>query len=317
MRAITRGLAAWALLLQRRSGAAMEVVPRARNATRTAPRSRLVRGERVTSNWLPVPAVASAHFVPSGGFVQREGAGGPHHTTVVESWVVLSLIYGGSLDQKAFKTMAEALRNSIADTLELCRPAVHVKDMRAVNVDVEYQPLALLEKLRRSPVSFTQRFRQIMRHYRAHRLSELELVNLTQVKATYEVRVFDEMRCDVDEVARKVDSLSTFGRFSEFGRATDFSLYELNESLADRTMLDDIGYASTLRVARPPIDRRQRQDCREEMLLEDARVVHEYTVMVAFGLVMLITCAGSAVFTLKQPSLVPSRLNPLIRQPYI
>lgn len=39
------------------------------------------------------------------------------------------------------------------------------------------------EKLRRSPVSFTQRFRQIMRHYRAHRLSELELVNLTQVKA--------------------------------------------------------------------------------------------------------------------------------------
>lgn len=29
-------------------------------------------------------------------------------------------------------------------------------------------------------------------------------------------------------------------------------------------MLDDIGYASTLRVARPPIDRRQRQDCREE-----------------------------------------------------
>jgi len=54
------------------------------------------------------------------------------------------------------------------------------------------------------------------------------------------------------------------------------------------------------------------EDCIEEGRLYDARNVHKYVVGLSMILIILTTCAGSSVFAMKQPNIVPSRINPLM-----
>ncbi|CAK9032748.1 40S ribosomal protein S13, partial [Durusdinium trenchii] len=67
-------------------------------------------------------------------------------------------------------------------------------------------------------------------------------------------------------------------------------------------MLDDVGYGRREVKPRPVLPALQLADCMEEGFLQDAREAHQYVIALCCVLVLFITCAGSAIFSLKQPS---------------
>lgn len=235
-------------------------------------------------------------------------------TVVFSSWTLLALLYDGHLQQHQFMNLATGLKSALADSLEVCRSAVRVIDMNAVNVDFIVDPLPPPKQDRRPdhPASLVHRIRQLIRSDSPSRREHpLQHVNMTQVKASYEVRIFREIRVSEAEVARRIDRLQMYSRFSELNRLLTRALATSDPIFSDSVMLDDIGYASRHLVSRPALTKGQVGDCIEEGELSDARQRHQYAVAASLLLVVLITCAGSAVFTIKSPSLVPSRMNPL------
>merc|ERR1719316_2103980 len=142
--------------------------------------------------------------------------------------------------------------------------------------------------------------------------SQRSHVNVTQIKAVYEVRIFKEMRFSDSEIGRRVDNFQIYSKFSDLNRLLGRSLAQVDGHSMDGVMLDDVGYASRHQLWRPPLSSDELADCAEEVSLHDARQIHQFIVAVSLIMVALITCAGSTVFTIKHASSVPSRMNPLV-----
>ncbi|CAK9104249.1 unnamed protein product [Durusdinium trenchii] len=158
-----------------------------------------------------------------------------------------------------------------------------------------------------------------MRQEREGKGSHAELlahrVNFTRVKASYEVRIFPEMRVSSKEMVQRIDRLQIFSRFADLNHLLVRSLiHRFRDKPAEGAMLDDVGYGRREVKPRPVLPALQLADCMEEGFLQDAREAHQYVIALCCVLVLFITCAGSAIFSLKQPSVVPSRSNPLIRR---
>mmetsp|Transcript_44770 Transcript_44770/g.140310 ORF Transcript_44770/g.140310 Transcript_44770/m.140310 type:complete len:125 (-) Transcript_44770:21-395(-) len=118
------------------------------------------------------------------------------------------------------------------------------------------------------------------------------------------------MRTNESEVARRIDDLQVYGRFSEFNRLLGRAMAR---GSSEGILLDDLGYGSRCVQDGPQLSRGELAGCAEEETLRDARRTHQYVVALAMVLLVLTTCVGSAVFTIKHPSVVPSRMNPLTR----
>merc|ERR1719160_2118141 len=134
-------------------------------------------------------------------------------------------------------------------------------------------------------------------------------MNVTQIKAVYEARIFKEMKISDAEVGRRVDRFQVYSKFSDLNRLLSRSLALIEGHSMSGAMLDDVGYASRHQLSRPPLSGDELADCSEEVSLHDARQIHQFIVAVSLIIVALITCAGSAIFTIKHASSVPSRMN--------
>lgn len=237
-------------------------------------------------------------------------------SVVFSSWAVIAILYDDVLEQKEFMQLARSLRFALADSLEVCRTSVLVTDMHAVKVDFVVDPMPLpkvrTQQHESHAASLLHRLKNLLRVDGERKDHPLQHINMTQVKATYEVRIFPEMRLKEPEVARRIDRLQIYHKFSDLNRIMARAVASENPALADSVMLDDIGYASRHVVDRPQLSRPQLDSCIEESLLQDARMVHQYIMGFCLALIILITCAGSVVFTVKTPSIIPSRMNPLI-----
>lgn len=287
---------------------------------------------------------------PSSFIQQRSWAGGAVNVTVsaagsysptgnpnvtkeksvfISSWALVAMLasYDGPLRHNEFPWLAKGLQHAVADSIGVCRAAVSVSDMRAVHLDFVYNAAPYMEESKRHKhkhhhdqgdkvtTSLLHRFEMLVRRTPHRMVRPLGHLNMTQVKVVYEARIFDEMRLPASEVARRIDSLQIYSKFSDFNRLLIRQLESTRGtsklSAYDSVMLDDIGYASRHELPRPVISEENLDDCIEECLLHDARINHQYVVAISLVLVVLITCIGSAVFTIKRPSIVPSRLNPL------
>eukprot|EP00929_Paragymnodinium_shiwhaense_P081345 TRINITY_DN42540_c0_g1_i2.p1 TRINITY_DN42540_c0_g1~~TRINITY_DN42540_c0_g1_i2.p1 ORF type:complete len:457 (+),score=116.66 TRINITY_DN42540_c0_g1_i2:219-1589(+) len=228
---------------------------------------------------------------------------------VISSWVLIHVMgnHTGALQEPELSKFALGLRDAVADALEVCRPSVGVADIRAINIDlVEPEP----PRRHVQHPSLVQNWQRIVRSDDQGQERWINHVNVTQMKAVYEVRVLPDMRMAEMEIARRIDRFQIYGKFSELGRLLSRSFGRSDRNM-DGVVLDDVGYASRHVFWRPPLSPSELEDCTEEVMLRDTRQLHQYVVALSLVLVAFITCAGSAVFTIKHPSIVPSRLNPL------
>jgi len=229
---------------------------------------------------------------------------------VVSSWLLVAVL--SSFDSATDKTeqndwVAEGLRDGVASSLGVCRMAVNVVSMEKTRVNYLVDPFPRARKNFHQHYSLLHRLQQLVRRGSDQTLQH---VNITRVRAVYEVRIFQEMRLNASEVAMKIDRLQIYSHFSEFGQWLARTLVRRGTF---SVVLDDVGYASRQVLPRSALTRREVSDCMEEGLLRDARIAHQYVLMLAVILIILTVCVGSAVFTMKHPSSVPSRLNPLTR----
>mmetsp|Transcript_82742 Transcript_82742/g.146539 ORF Transcript_82742/g.146539 Transcript_82742/m.146539 type:complete len:355 (-) Transcript_82742:59-1123(-) len=242
--------------------------------------------------------------------------------SVISSWVLFHMPgnHTDALQAPMLPNLVGALRNGIADGLEVCRSSLGIVDMRAINIDVmDKEPEDLppstdiinSDKSPKGSSTLLEHAQMMMRRMRSEERT-MQHVNVTQIKAVYEVRVFPEMRTTESEVGRRVDKFQIYSKFSDLSRLLARSLSEVDIHQFDGVTLDDVGYASKHTLVRPPLSTEDLNDCTEEGLLHDARQVHQFVVAVSLIMVALITCAGSTVFTIKHASSVPSRMNPLI-----
>mmetsp|Transcript_47706 Transcript_47706/g.102222 ORF Transcript_47706/g.102222 Transcript_47706/m.102222 type:complete len:287 (+) Transcript_47706:183-1043(+) len=235
-------------------------------------------------------------------------------TVVISSWATLTLLQDATSILKASdaRLLAHALRNAVADSLDVCRSSVSVVDMKATNTDVVYdEDDGLLYRPQEITPSFLEHIQHLVRFSKPKR-HHLESLKTTQARAVYEVRIFDEMRLSAAEVALRIDGLQNYNKFNHLNRLLRIALGSKASSFEELIHVDDIGYASRLALKKPPMSNSKVLDCLEEGFLNDARRFHEAVLFASIVIVILITCVGSAVFTIKQPSLVPSRLNPLV-----
>eukprot|EP00438_Fugacium_kawagutii_P031911 Skav218975 [mRNA] locus=scaffold1532:242631:253522:+ [translate_table: standard] len=245
---------------------------------------------------------------------------------VVSSWLVVTLmgarngLEDGS-DKKELRQLTGSVRTALAEALQVCRSSLHVTDMSIKGNDD-----SLMEILEDHWHGKHQRHRlideganvaQLMRRNSKAVLDDSfqnlnERVNFTRVKATYEVRIFPEMRVSSKDVAQRIDRLQIFSRFADLNHILVRSLiHRVRNKPAESAMLDDVGYGRREVKPREVLPALQLADCMEEGFLQDAREAHQYVIALCCILVLFITCAGSAIFSLKQPSIVPSRTNPL------
>lgn len=239
-------------------------------------------------------------------------------SSVVSGWLVLSI--GGQFDgpiERRLPGLAQSARSALSESLQVCQPSVRIMDMQSLvdgsaleehaRIRHRFAHVALAE---RAKSQLVQGIRQLMR--RAKDPDALD-TNFTRVRVSYEVRVFGEMRAGASEIADRIDGLQIYGRFVDLSRSIARSLFRFQQSeLLENVLLDDVGYSFRREEPRPPMKPQEVVDCVEEGLLQDAREDHQYVVLFCCMLVCLIACAGSAVFALKQPSVVPSRANPLL-----
>eukprot|EP00933_Yihiella_yeosuensis_P038973 TRINITY_DN32924_c0_g1_i1.p1 TRINITY_DN32924_c0_g1~~TRINITY_DN32924_c0_g1_i1.p1 ORF type:complete len:397 (+),score=56.65 TRINITY_DN32924_c0_g1_i1:154-1344(+) len=239
---------------------------------------------------------------------------------VVSSWLSLTFIGapGGMLKKKDFPWLVRGIQNALASQLELCGAAVRVVDVARISHGVIEDPMShktsgmtnfgLVEKL-------SQYTGLMRRAAHKHALSVQKDSNYTRMKAFYEVRVFAAMRASSEEVTKKINRLQIYSQFADLSHQLALSLGRRPKSTGTESiLLDDVGYADVhpRTSSRADLLASELADCTEEGLLQDARDMHQYVMGVACILVILITCAGSAVFALKQPSMVPGRTNPLM-----
>lgn len=247
---------------------------------------------------------------------------------VISSWILFHMPgnHTDSLKKPTLPKLVGGLRDAVADALEVCRSSVGIVDMRAINIDVidKYDNMleedstsnkdisdddsgGLLEhaaNLSRSIILRSEDKEKPQNGAKSH-------VNVTQIKVVYEVRIFEEMRTSDPEVGRRVDKFQIYSKFSDLNRLLSRSLASVDGM--DNVMLDDVGYASRHNLERPALTQDDLADCAEEVMLHDARQIHQFIVAVSLLIVALITCAGSTVFTIKHASSVPSRMNPLVQ----
>eukprot|EP00930_Biecheleria_cincta_P081333 TRINITY_DN7019_c0_g1_i1.p1 TRINITY_DN7019_c0_g1~~TRINITY_DN7019_c0_g1_i1.p1 ORF type:complete len:353 (+),score=61.87 TRINITY_DN7019_c0_g1_i1:152-1210(+) len=277
-------------------------------------------------------SVASDSF-SGDGVAGASSEGAPGFSVVVSSWIVMTLTGGDPAPDKEKKRLdglAEGIRTALSEALGVCRASVHVTDMSTKDTDSSF--LEVLEAHRnprwRQHTLGDRRFQHRERVWDGHNLAKLAALmrrashddlddftqlNFTHLKASYEVRIFPDMRVPVKELTSRIDRLQMFSRFADLNHVLVRNIvHGQSETLAEAVMLDDVGYALRETKARSPLSASQMADCIEDGLLQDAREVHQYIIAFCCILVLLITCAGSAIFSLKQPSLVPSRTNPLL-----
>jgi len=229
---------------------------------------------------------------------------------VVSSWVlvaVLSSLESSSEKTEPHKLVAEGLRDGIASSLGVCRTAVNIVSMEKTRMNYLVDPFPRARKHFHQHYSLLHRLQQLVRRGNDQTLRH---VNITRARAVYEVRIFQEMRLNASEIAMKIDRLQIYSHFSGLGQ---WLARTLVQGATFSVVLDDVGYASRQVLPRSAMTRREVMDCFEEGLLRDARIVHQYVLILAVILIILTICVGSAVFTMKHPSSVPSRLNPLVR----
>jgi len=245
---------------------------------------------------------------------------------VVSSWLVVTLmgarpgLEDGS-DKQQLRQLTNSVRTALSEALQVCRSSLHVTDMSVKGDDDSLMEIledhfhathshhldAQVEQLmrRNSQVKLDTKFENF--HGR---------VNFTRVKASYEVRIFPEMRVSSKEMVQRIDRLQIFSRFADLNHVLVRSLiHRVRSKPAESAMLDDVGYGRREVKPREVLPALQLADCMEEGLLQDAREAHQYVIAFCCILVLFITCAGSAIFSLKQPSIVPSRTNPLAALP--
>jgi len=252
---------------------------------------------------------------------------------VVSSWILFHMPgnHTDSLQRPTLPLLVGGLRDAVADALEVCRSSVGIVDMRAINIDVidKVDSGSLLqsgedsskqnssreatqgEAAQGEAATLMEHAANLMRRMR-HDDDEKSHVNVTQIKAVYEVRLFPEMRTNDAEVGRRVDKFQIYSKFADLNRLLTRSLSQVDEHSMEGVMLDDVGYASQHQLWRPPLTADELKDCVEEVSLHDARQLHQFIVAISLIMVALITCAGSTVFTIKHASSVPSRMNPLV-----
>mmetsp|Transcript_25196 Transcript_25196/g.70229 ORF Transcript_25196/g.70229 Transcript_25196/m.70229 type:complete len:342 (+) Transcript_25196:242-1267(+) len=235
--------------------------------------------------------------------------------SVVTGWVLLHVKGNrtGALKELELPKVVMGFRNAIADSLEICRPSVGIADLRAINIRLMRVDREDTSSRRRHFHfgSFSQMWPRWMQGRSEDADSEKD-VSVTQIKAVYEVRMLKQFPMQAVDVARRIDRLQIYSRFNEFARLLVRSFDGIDSKLMEGVTLDDVGFASRHALMRQPLMAEEVEDCGAEMLLHDARRTHQLVVVISLVIVALITCAGSAVITLKNPSVVPSRLNPLI-----
>jgi len=251
---------------------------------------------------------------------------------VISSWLMMTLMGSGpftdpAMNQKELENIAESVRTALAEILVVCRAAVHVTDMssndkesslmqalQARRAHKPWKPQSQVQNEREEMHAPSAKLAQLLR--RSNHISEdaFSKMNFTRIKTSYEIRVFPEMRVPPKEVVSRIDRLQIFSRFADLNHVIVRNVIHRSDltKLADGVMLDDVGYAVRELKQRSSMTTGQVLDCTEEGLLQDAREVHQYVIAFCCAIVLIITCAGSAIFSLKQPSVVPSRMNPLL-----
>jgi len=256
-------------------------------------------------------------------------------TTVVSSWVLVGMMgnFGVPLADSEKPWIVRGIRDALADSLEVCRSSVTLVDVRGLNV-VPFSTLPSSGPTTVSPAAAIrtddsalgasmgalQVLKSMLTHRSAikaknHGRDPFDSMNITRIRATYEVRIFPAMRATVPQVARRIDLLQSYSRFNDLSRMVATTLAASagpvkGESIS--VVLDDLGYGSVHYLDRGDMKTDDLEDCIEEGRLYDARNVHKYVVGLSMILIILTTCAGSSVFAMKQPNIVPSRINPLM-----
>lgn len=243
------------------------------------------------------------------------------HVNVISSWILFHMPgnHTTALQQPTLPHLVGGLRDAVADALEVCRASLGIVDMRAINIDVndKYNDDDLDKEAEKDNsddkdgATLLERAASLMRHMHSNDRHQSH-VNVTQIKAVYEVRVFDEMKVSEAEVGRRIDKFQIYSRFSDLSRLLSRSLEQVPGQSLQGVMLDDVGYASKHQLDRPPLSGDDLADCAEEVSLHDARQIHQFIMAAALIMVALITCAGSTIFTIKHATSVPSRMNPLV-----
>lgn len=247
-----------------------------------------------------------------------------HQVTVISSWILFHMPgnHTDSLSGPTLPKLVGGLRDGVADALEVCRSSLGIVDLRAINIDVidkvdleEDEDTGASSSDDKDSKSdgptLLEHAANLMRSMRAQDRDRSH-VNVTQIKAVYEVRTFTEMRTSDAEVGRRIDKFQIYSKFSDLNRLLGRSLSQVEGHSFDGVMLDDVGYASRHQLSRPPLSESDLADCAEEVSLHDARQIHQFVMAMSLIMVALITCAGSTIFTIKHASSVPSRMNPLV-----
>merc|ERR1712194_2887 len=141
------------------------------------------------------------------------------------------------------------------------------------------------------------------------------VANITEVKIDYEVRIIPQLEARDEDLMTRVAYLQSYSMFSQFGDDFSSTLTVQDPSMAHAVILADVGPATRKLVEELAITDSQASSCVEEGLLRGARRTHQTILILAIALVLLIACTGTTVFTLKHPSIIPSRLNPLLGPP--
>jgi len=307
-----------------------EAVLKAEDSLRAQPEVRLVMppgGWNVSSFTMNV-TIVDAHETDTNpaSIMDVQDKDKNDKVSVISSWILFHMPgnHTDSLQQPTLPKLVGGLRDAVADALEVCRSSLGIVDMRAINIDVidkmDLEEESALERKEKDDqedkknnegTTLLEHAANLMRRMRAED-RERSHVNVTQIKAVYEVRIFKEMRTSDAEVGRRIDKFQIYSKFSDLNRLLGRSLSQVDGRTMEGVMLDDVGYASRHQLWRPPLSHDELADCAEEVSLHDARQIHQFIVAVSLIMVALITCAGSTVFTIKHASSVPSRMNPLV-----
>lgn len=274
------------------------------------------------------PDINNSSVAPAGanGSAQFHRDGNQEEVEVVTGWVLLSVVMNvedGPLGKGDIRGLSMGVQGALSQIIEVCQASVRVADMRVVEAESiaelrqETQPLAQ-QPAAAVPGSLVGRLSHLMRRVsilrvRPARLQQQEHLNISEVKGVYEVRIFKEMGLSAAVVASRIDRLQLYNKFAEFGSRLTRSLSSEELRFAALVTLDDVGRAWSHTEQRPALSRDAASTCIEEELLRRARWVHQYVLVLALFIVVMIVWTGSTIFTMKQPSVVPSRMNPLIR----
>jgi hypothetical protein len=243
-------------------------------------------------------------------------------SVIISSWISMSLIGAsdGPLKKEQFPWLARGIQAALSSSLGVCQASLHVVDMMNAGDGLISDGLVIRKHGPSRPfyasAALINGITRLVRSDEDKDVHKLRDMNYTRVKAFFEVRIFPAMRASSEEINARIDRLQIYSRFAELSHELVQSLGRRPTSqTAETVLLDDIGFAVQKEELRPSPTDAEMGDCIEEGLLQDARQTHQYVVALACLLVVLITCAGSSIFALKHPTLVPSRTNPLMPPP--